>query len=212
MANDLLGKKIGKLTVIGRAPNRGKLALWICRCTCGNKTTVLAGNLSRGHTRSCGCLWEESITKHGYVKHPLYSVWKDMKARCLNPRDCSYRNYGGRGVTVCSAWLDPRVFILWALNHGYRKGLTLDRRNNNGNYTPRNCRFVTRKIQQRNQRQTVILCFRGKSKPMADWLDMPRVKRLGVDKNILRSRLRYGWTVKQALTLPVMRGHWLKYR
>lgn len=212
MANDLLGRKIGKLTVIGRAPNRGKLALWVCRCVCGNKTTVLAGNLSRGHTRSCGCLWGKSVTKHGYIRHPLYCVWKDMKARCLNLHAVAYPRYGGRGISICGAWLEPKNFILWALGHGYRKGLTLDRRNNNGNYTPRNCRFVTRKIQQRNRRVNRILRFRGESKTMAEWLESPRVRRLGVDQNILRSRLRYGWTVKQALTLPVMRGHWLKYR
>lgn len=213
MTSNLVGKRFGRLTVKGRVPNpNGKAIRLICSCVCGKKAVVFAGNITRGHTLSCGCLRIENITKHGYVNHSLYSVWKGMKARCLNPRCRKYSDYGGRGIAICPSWLDPYPFILWALAHGYRKGLTLDRRNNNGNYTPRNCRFVSRKVQQRNRRNTVLLRFRGVTRPIDDWLDMPRVKRLGVDKNILRSRLRYGWSVKQALTLPVMRGHWLKYR
>jgi hypothetical protein len=211
---DLIGERFGRLVVIKRAARRGRHVMWRCLCSCGNRVTVYGGNLRRdgGHTTSCGCAWRDSITKHGEARHPLWGIWKGMKARCLNPRHPKYPEYGGRGIKVCKAWLNPAVFIAWGKSNGYQQGLSIDRKNNNGNYTPRNCHWATRSQQQRNRRSNRILTFRGRSMPVAAWLDEPEVRRLKIDKNILYSRLRYGWTTEQSLTMPVVRGSSLKSR
>lgn len=91
--------------------------------------------------------------KHGYSNHILYKKWENMKTRCLNQKVKEYKNYGGRGICICDEWLNsPKSFIEWGMKNGYEDGLTIDRINNDGNYEPSNCRWVTKKVQQRNQR------------------------------------------------------------
>ena len=95
--------------------------------------------------------------KHGLTKHPLYKVWQDMKTRCYNNNNVNYKNYGGRGIIVCEEWLnDPKAFYDFALSHGWSKDLTIDRIDNNGNYEPNNCHFITRAENNRNQRKTKL--------------------------------------------------------
>jgi len=127
---------------------------------------VPGSKLSSGHTKSCGCLRRELILKsnfrHGYRKHALYTVWLNCKARCYYPKHKSYKNYGGRGITVCTEWRnDSAAFIEWALTNGWKKGLTIDRRNNDGNYTPQNCRFVSRYTQSNNSRNNKLFVAYG---------------------------------------------------
>lgn len=90
--------------------------------------------------------------KHGLTGHPLYSVWNGMKRRCTNNKDQAYYNYGGRGISVCDEWHGFLPFYNWAINNGWEKGLTIDRKENDGNYEPDNCRFVTRLVQASNRR------------------------------------------------------------
>ena len=92
------------------------------------------------------------IKKHGLTKHPLYCVWHNMKTRCYNPKRKAYKYYGGRGITVCDEWLfDFEAFYTWAINNGYKKGLQIDRENNDKNYNPENCRFITPRENVRNR-------------------------------------------------------------
>lgn len=101
-------------------------------------------------------------TTHGLRKHPLYSVWRDIKRRCLNPKCKAFKNYGGRGVTVCKEWKDSlENFIEWAMNNGYKQGLDIDHEDNDKSYEPSNCRFVTRGVNNMNRRNFGAVKYRG---------------------------------------------------
>jgi len=98
----------------------------------------------------------------------LYGVWMTMKSRCKNPNRLKYKDYGGRGINICSEWEDAEVFCKWALENGYKDGLQIDRINNDGDYEPSNCRFVTPKENSRNRRNTVLLTVKGETKCVAE--------------------------------------------
>lgn len=147
---DLTGKRFGRLVVVKfTGKRRGTNALWKCVCDCGNTAIVVSSELQRGRTRSCGCLHREVAkkmsTKHGLWKHPLNKVWITIKQRCYNPNCAQYPYYGRRGIKVCDKWKDSfKAFYDWAINNGYKKGLTIDRIDDEGNYEPSNCQWITK--------------------------------------------------------------------
>jgi hypothetical protein len=128
----------------------------------------------------------------------LYKVWVNMMQRCSNPKNKQYKDYGGRGIFVVSAWQDFHTFCTWALANGSEKGKHLDRENNDGHYGPDNCRFVTPFVNANNKRNNHLIVAFGESKTLADWA---RDSRCVVIDSTIRRRLQAGWTPEEALTL-----------
>lgn len=161
---DRVGHRYGRLTVLGnvsKAKNRQTRTNWYCLCDCGEYTTVESGNLSSGHTQSCGCFLLDQITTHGCCTENirLYCIWTGMMARCYNPTHKSYRWYGAKNRQVCIEWHNVRTFFTWALDNWYADNLTLERLSSYGNYEPVNCEWIPLRFQ--NQNTTVSL---GKEK------------------------------------------------
>jgi len=147
---DMVGQTFGRLTAIARAgTSKDRKALWLCRCTCGNATTVSGKDMRSGHIQSCGCLLTEATVwrnaKHGKAGTRLYEIWKDMHKRCRH-----HPHYKGR-VSIDIDWINYEPFERWALANGYRDDLTIDRKNTLGDYGPDNCRWATRKQQAENK-------------------------------------------------------------
>lgn len=123
---------------------------------------------------------------HGLTKHLLYGVWRAMRDRCQNEKHEYYKNYGGRGITVCAEWInDFKAFYDWAIANGWKEGLELDRKKNNGNYEPSNCRFVTRVVNSRNRRSNLVFEYMGRSQSVAEWAED-----IGIDYSVLYREIR----------------------
>lgn len=144
---DLHGKTFGRLNVVGPHRRRGGVTYWRCECSCGLEGWVSVAPLRSGNTKSCGCLNEEQRrerkTTHGCSQTRLYKTWKRMRVRCNNPNNKDYYRYGGRGIGLCEEWDDFENFQGWALANGYQEGLSIDRVDNDGDYEPGNCCWVS---------------------------------------------------------------------
>lgn len=199
---DLTGQKFGNLTVIRKGISTGIGSRWICKCLCGAETEKSAGHLKRKFhaTKSCsfGCplnkeLMAEVHTTHGMSKHRAYNTWRSMMKRCYYPKDRSWEYYGGRGISVCKRWRESFQNFWEDMGPTYEDGLVIDRRNNDGNYTPKNCRWVTHTQNNRNRSDNI--------KGLPDnFQDI--AAGLGFKKANLYQRIRKGLTWKQVLETP----------
>ena len=153
---DITGKRYGRLIALCRTKKPVRNWYWLCYCDCGNIVEIRVGNLQSGTTNSCGCLNAETRYKHGHSRcnkefSPTYVSWACMKQRCLNPKNIGYYLYGGRGIPICESWKSD--FLNFLADMGERPfGKTLDRIDNNGNYTLDNCAWATPLEQIHNRR------------------------------------------------------------
>lgn len=174
------GMRFGKLTVIEPADyldkNGKKSKGYLCKCDCGNTKVIKREGLISGKTKSCGCLIKEFNAKRGqFYDNPIEEyganqetarkiaqTLKYMKQRCYYPNNRNYKNYGGRGIKICAEWLeDKNKFVKWAFENGYKEGLSIDRIDVNGDYSPQNCRWVDRYAQANNTRTNTYIYYNG---------------------------------------------------
>lgn len=179
-----------------------------CRCECGTIRFIPARRLLQGGSRSCGCATvaktRSIMTKHGDYAAPLYKVWTGMKQRCSNPHTRRYDRYGGRGISVCDEWqASYLVFKEWAIANGYSPGLEIDRKDNDGDYSPDNCRFVTRQQNMLNLGCHRVLTAFGETKCLREWSRDPRCS---ISDSALWDRVVSGWPHESAITMPSQKG------
>ena len=195
------GDRYGKLAVI-KEEYGGKVRKFLCRCDCGNNAIIPIAGLQNHGTKSCGCLRHEALikrnTKHGHSITSLYRIWCHMKERCYDHNSKGYHWYGGRGIIICDEWLEFQNFYEWANCNGYQKTLTIDRKNNDGPYSPDNCRFSSWKVQANNRTSSHIIKYKNKSMTLQQWADL-----LGIGQNTILQRLRSGWPTEKALFKPI---------
>ncbi len=207
-----IGSQFGELAVMSCAGVVNGRVSWRCKCSCGVEKVISATQLRHKRApKSCGCAWPKRLAernrKHGFTTrgkiHPLWDAWHAIRQRCLNPNCKAYINYGARGITICDEWKDDaEAFIKWGLANGWEVGLEIDRIDNNGPYSPSNCRFVTMQVNRQNRRITRSMTAFGERKTLSDWVNDVRCV---VDYDILHGRLRRGWSSELAITEPSTR-------
>lgn len=200
---DISGQRFGRLTAIHKADSLNGHTRWLCQCDCGNECIVHRSSLLTGNTTSCGCYKRENAKKlYSSVrqndKH-LYAVWNGIKQRCYNKNSISYKNYGGRGITMDDEWAtNYESFYNWAMRSGYKRGLQIDRKNVDGNYCEENCRFVNLEVQANNKRNIKFYEINGISKSLPEWC-----REYNMDYYLVRQRVfKLGWNIEKALTVP----------
>lgn len=202
----MIGQRFGMLRVVERGGSYIRKRTWHCVCDCGGKTIATTGNLRSGNTKSCGCekkaAWIRTRTTHGQSRNRshtrAYAAWSNMMTRCYNQNDAKYPRWGGRGIRVCKSWHKFENF--YADMGDPPKGLSLDRSDNNKGYNPENCRWADAKLQHENRRTPKserIYTLDGETLNLSDWS-----RRIGLHRDAVLKRLSYGWSVKDALTLP----------
>lgn len=205
---DYIGKKYGRLTILKRVENRGHHPVVRCRCDCGKELDVFLHSLTSGNTASCGCYNREAfmnrISKHGMCDTPLYRAYKNMIQRCTNPNHPRYKDWGGRGISVCKEWTDDiQSFFEWAQASGYKNGLTIERIDNDKGYSPENCRWATPSEQQHNKRNTKYIELNGETRSILEWAELS-----GVNANRINTRyFKLNWTAYDAIYTPVKIGN-----
>lgn len=193
------GDKFGKLTIkCLHEDGKWDTRTWLCICECGNETIVKERLLKDGHRKSCGCLRGKHMITHGETKTRLFKIWSAMNERCERKAHVHYKDYGGRGITVCDEWKEFISFRDWSLKNGYAENLSLDRKDVDGNYEPSNCRWVTMKVQHNNKRNNHKLEYKSEIHTISEWSEIT-----GIRKTTIRERIKCGWSVEDALTKPV---------
>lgn len=198
---DLTGKRLGRLLVIYKVG----IDRWMCRCDCGNEKDIRCDHLISGQIKSCRCLQAErssnASTTHGLSGSSIYGIWSQIKSRCYRKTDKLYKFYGGRGIKMCKRWRDNFNDFYSDVGERPSRLLSLDRKDNNGNYKPSNVRWATRNQQAQNKRTNVNITYKGKRQCIAVW-----AREVGINETTLYRRIvTSNWSIKKAMTFPTGR-------
>lgn len=190
MKRDLTGQRFGRWLVLKRDDSKTKYPYWICQCDCGKVVSVYGSSLTGGKSLSCGCRSSElkraAHTTHGQYGTPLYKVYYGMLGRCYCKKHIDYKWYNQKGITVCDEWrCGFEAFREWAVQSGYKHGLTIDRIDNSKGYSPQNCRWATPKEQAQNRTTNLNYTLDGKTQCLKQWAE-----EFGVNYRTLYYRVR----------------------
>ena len=197
--SNLTGQSFGRLTAVEDLGVIEGYRAYRCACSCGKETVVAAYRLlhEKG-PRSCGCLQREAVTKHGMEGTHVYEIWRNMRGRCYDVKDKSFPSYGGRGIAICDRWKDTFQNFYDDMGEPPSDLHTLDRRDNDGNYEPGNCRWATPEEQANNRSNSVFIEYDGRRQTLTQW-----AREYGVHPITLAGRLKRGWSVEDSLkTVP----------
>lgn len=203
---ELAGSVFGRWTVLHQGQHFGAHIGWMCECDCGTIRNVQAGNLQSGKSVSCGCFKDECTrarkTHGATIGGPTkeYELWMAMKRRCYGKNTIGWHNYGGRGIRVCRRW--KHSFENFLSDMGLRPSPkhSVERRDNNGNYTPKNCYWATKREQDYNKRNTRFITYKGTKMPLSDW-----AVKIGLNYATLLGRVLRGWSANSAIETPQLR-------
>ena len=207
---DITGQRFGRLVAlnVARQDKRGEF-FWLCQCDCGNQKIVSSYKLRSGNTKSCGCLQAEHRKSgfhktHGMTNTKLYVIWQNMKHRCSDPKNIMYKHYGGRGIKVCEEWLQGFApFMEWAFSSGYSEGLSIERIDVDGNYEPKNCKWIAKTEQYLNRTDSHRLTAFGRTQTISEWAEES-----GIQYDTIERRInQYGWSAEDAVTLKPHTRH-----
>ena len=197
---DLVGNKYGKLLVLKSLghikPGNGHYYSLV-RCDCGYEFNLQDTLLLNNRRFQCPMCSKNNLKTHGMTNTSLFHIWSGMKQRCNCPNNSSYPDYGGRGIEVCEEWTSFISFKNWALNNGYKKGLSIERKDVNGNYEPSNCCFITMRDQAKNKRTTFYVNYEGRRMRVLDVSEL-----CGIKSNTIKYRLTHGWNDYDATHIP----------
>ena len=199
---DWTNRQVGRWTIISKEPTVNKVAYWLCECICGNKRILRARDIASGKTRSCGCYRKELYKyrsnlpgpTHGRSHTTEHTIWLKMRQRCLNPKHTFYYRYGGRGIKICARWDKFENFYLDMGSRPSRE-VTLDRVDNNGDYSPENCRWASKLEQGNNTSMNHFIEVNGISRSVTEW---SRVLNIPIRR--LWARIERGWTGSSIIT------------
>ncbi|EKQ70400.1 hypothetical protein OsccyDRAFT_0687 [Leptolyngbyaceae cyanobacterium JSC-12] len=207
--DNLSGQRFGRLVAVSReGTNKSGRPLWRCICDCGNEKLTAAKELKNGKTKSCGCYRAEILATHNIShgqtrgkKSRMYKCWLDMKARCTNPNNKFYKDYGGRGIKVCERWLNS--FENFKEDMGEMPdNLTIERIDFNKDYEPGNCKWATYTEQARNTSRNRLITYKGETKCLAEWAET-----LGMTYQTLNTRInKHKWDIERAFTQPARKS------
>lgn len=201
---DISGMRFGSLLVVKKVEHgKSGYAQWECLCDCGKRTVVRGANLRSGAVKSCGCLKHHAYHKsHGMSETRLYKIWVNMKARCNDPKNRSYKDYGAKGIHVCPEWQNSfECFFEWATEHGYHEDLTIERIDLRGHHCPENCTWVPKSDQANNRSMNRNITYRGKTQNLMQWCN-----ELGLNYKRVHNRIsRLGMSFEKAISMPVVK-------
>lgn len=193
---DISGRRYGRLVAIERAQPRNGQNFWTFDCDCGIRKEIRRSHVTAGRTTNCGC--SSPSYKHGQAHTRMWQTWKAMKQRCNNPNVAAYHRYGGRGISYYPGWEKFEAFFKWAESAGYADDLELDRIDNDGNYTPENCQFISHKANSQKTGKVRLVTIDGREQPI---FEVARAR--GLEVRTVHARLQRGWSLEDALKPPV---------